>query len=150
MLIVLSVNFVNKNDNFNNYASLISEIPEYDTVACHGGEYSVYIYNNEGVEIEYSPRELANMIRNSTSYKGKSIRLISCKTGSRNDGFAQQLANEMNVNVLAPTEDIWVNSYGKLFISDNSYLADMWYTGKGVNETGKWRLFKPQKGVAHD
>lgn len=33
--------------------------------------------------------------------------------------IAQQLANALGVNVLAPTEAVWVNRYGETFVSDH-------------------------------
>lgn len=149
-MIAFSLVFVNRLDELSRYATLIEECEEYDTVVCHGSEYCVYMYTNEGEEIEYSAEEFAERIANATSYMGKDIRLMACNTGSKNDGFAQQLANIMGVKVLAPTEAIWINSYGKIFISDYDVLAQMWYEGKEVNETGTWREFLPQKGAVND
>ncbi len=61
------------------------------------------------------------------------------------DGLAQQLANELHVNVLAPTEVLWIREDGSLFVSDNNVLAEMWNNHEDVNETGEWRLFYPCK-----
>ena len=146
-MIAFSVEFVNKNDDLYKYSLLIPELLNYDTVVCHGAENCVYLYSNNGEEFEYSAIEFADRIQNSSSYTGKSIRLMSCNTGSLENGFAQQLANIMGVEVMAPTEAIWVNSYGEVFISDYDVLAQMWYEGKNVNETGSWRKFFPQKGA---
>ena len=149
-MIAFSLVFVNKSDDLFHYSALIEEVEEYDTVVCHGSEYSVYIYTNENTELEYTAEQFAERIMNATSYSRKNIRLMACNTGSKDDGFAQQLANILGVKVLAPTEAIWVNSYGEVFISDYDALAQMWYEGKKVNETGTWREFFPQKGAVND
>lgn len=150
ILMVFSVVFVNKNDDTFHYSSRIEEDEEFDTVICHGSEYKVYISTNDGEEIEYTAEEFAKRITNSASYSGKDIKLVSCNTGAKDDGFAQQLANILGVKVLAPTEAIWLNVYGELFISDYEALADMWFDGESVNETGTWREFLPQKGAVND
>lgn len=149
-MIAFSVEFVNKNDDLYKYSSLIPELSDYETIVCHGSHNCIYLYGNNDEEFEYSASEFANMIINSSSYTGKPIRLMSCNTGSLENGFAQQLANIMGVTVLAPTEAIWVNSYGEIFISDYDVLAQMWYEGKNVNETGNWRKFFPQKGAVNN
>lgn len=60
------------------------------------------------------------------------------------NGFAQQLANIMKVNVIAPTETLWVKEDGDMLITDNEILADLWSQGEKVHQTGVWKFFKPQ------
>lgn len=55
------------------------------------------------------PEELAEMIRTSPTYRrGKNILLLACHAGSGNNPYAQQLANELDSNVLAPNGDMGV------------------------------------------
>ena len=61
------------------------------------------------------------------------------------DGFAQQLANIMGVKVMAPTQTLWVNKEGEMFIADSEVLADLWDSGVDVRPTGAWKVFAPQK-----
>ena len=149
-MISFSIEFVNKNDELYLYASKIPELEGYDTIVCHGSEKYVYMYGNDDEEFEYGPGEFANLILNATGYTGKPIRLMSCNTGALEDGFAQRLSNILQVEVLAPTEAIWVNSYGEIFISNYDVLAQMWYEGKNINDTGIWKKFYPQKGGADE
>ena len=60
-------------------------------------------------------------------------------------GFAQQLANELSVDVMAPTEALHIGVDGDLFISDNDELAYLYFEGENVIETGKWITFKPEE-----
>ena len=87
------------------------------------------------------------MLRSDPEYHGGQIRLLSCGVGSSESGFAQELADELGVNILAPTESLWTADGGELFISDSDTLAEMWYNNynidNSVKPTGRWELFKP-------
>jgi LysM repeat protein len=60
------------------------------TVVAHGNESIVEIGNRA-----FSPRELAEVLKES-GWKGGTIRLAACDTGSANATFAQNLANELD------------------------------------------------------
>ena len=62
------------------------------------------------------------------------MRLISCSTGAKSDGIAQQLANKLGVNVLAPSDTLYIYPNGSTVIGPNSYT-----------NTGNWTLFIPGK-----
>lgn len=101
-------------------------------------------------ELSFRAKEAAELIRNSREFCGKPIRLIACQTGALKDGIAQQLADELGVNVLAPTEIVNVDIAGNMFVSDNDVLVDLWNTSAkeirgSIKETGKWVEFKPRK-----
>lgn len=75
------------------------------------------------------------------NYKGGNIRLLSWNTGSLEDGVAQQLADILQVDVLAPTEKLSVDENGRTLISNNQHLIRKWSRGENVADTGKWKLF---------
>ena len=80
-------------------------------------------------------------IKSKTDYKhGQPIRLLSCDTGSSTSGFAQNLANKLNVVVEAPTKLVWAYPNGKYFVAgrrkDNPNLPDM-------NNPGVFKKFYP-------
>lgn len=50
------------------------------------------------------------------------------------------------MNVLAPTEAVYVNENGEMLITDNDSLAILWDMGVNVKDTGSWVTFKPRKG----
>ena len=57
-------------------------------------------------------RLIGNMLLHSEDYTGQPIRLLSCNTGFSDTGFAQNLSNYLNVEVLAPTKYIWAYPNG--------------------------------------
>ncbi len=58
--------------------------------------------------------------------------MISCSTGAKE--FAQNFANKMGLNVLAPSDTVWAHPSGKLTIGPKSYINN-----------GRWIEFKPGK-----
>lgn len=61
------------------------------------------------------------------------------------NGFAQRLSDILQVDVIAPTETLWIKENGDLFITDNAVLADAWANGDYVIETGVWKHFLPKE-----
>lgn len=108
----------------NNFASYVSRVPSkngfYD-VALHGNPTSVEFF---GEQID--AYLLASIIRNRKDYKkGTKIRLLSCNTGnteSTGDCVAQIIANELGVEVEAPTQIIWVNEDGSFSVYSEDFL----------------------------
>ena len=106
----------------NKFASYVMNIPKnegfYD-VALHGTPTSAEFF---GEEID--AYTLANIIRNRKDYEsGKKIRLLSCSTGKTDetgDCFAQILANELGVEVEAPTKDILVFPNGDFIVGEEN------------------------------
>ena len=72
--------------------------------------------------------------------KGQPIRLLSCNTGSTMSGFAQSLANKLNVVVEAPTKLVWAYPNGKYIVAarrkDNPQFPDL-------NNQGSFKKFYP-------
>lgn len=85
---------------------------KFDIIA-HGTSKSIEIEHN-GTKIKVDSRTAAQMIRRLPGYKkGQAIRLLSCSTGTRNDGFAQNLANKLNATVYAPSDVLWAYPNGR-------------------------------------
>lgn len=64
-----------------------------------------------------SARLLANLIRHSEEYQGQKIRLLSCSTGEVTGSeacFAEELANALGVEVVAPNKELYVGLHGEL------------------------------------
>ena len=150
-LIKLGANFVNKHELLHRNAKAIKKIEGYTDVICHGSpdEFIVYMDKKQNESYIISAEMMAMLIQKSAMYHGGPIRLISCQTGKNKDGIAQRLANELQINILAPTETVNVDEDGRIFLTDNDILAEMWYTAKDDEEknqfveTGKWVLFRP-------
>ena len=74
-----------------------------------------------------SRAEVANVVRETPSWAGQDVRLLSCSTGCPTGSFAQDLASELGVGVKAPTTDIYVTGRG----------------GVSFDPGGEWRWFYP-------
>ena len=83
-------------------------------------------------------RTAALLIQNSDGYSGQAIRLLSCNVGSSDNGFAQNLANKLNVEVYAPTNYLWATSNGNYFVAGMNDLGM-----PDMNNTGFFKLFIP-------
>ena len=145
-MLILSSMFVNPNEKLYRYADKIKPLENYSDIVCHGTPNSLLIKGFNGEEWEIPPKEVAERIHNSQEFCGKPIRLISCQTGADSNGIAQQIADILQVDVMAPTEIVNVNSLGEMFLSNNKYLAEMWDLGEDVVQTGEWKIFDPKKG----
>lgn len=144
--------FVNKTEKLYRYAKNIPPIDGYEDFTCHADPDSFYIdLVGEGRDEDFfklTPEEYAVRIKNSTTYQGGNIRIISCQAGAKKDGAAQRLADALNVNVYAPTETVHVTEKGEIFVTDNEILAEIWYNEddrSSIKQTGEWKVFKPRK-----
>lgn len=138
------------NERKKEYMSRVIPEEGYEIIAVHGNANSFIYCLEDGKKLQISPEQFAEMLKNemrkdAPDYLGGNIHLFSCRTGEKDDGPAQQLANLMDKDVKAPTEKVWVNKRGETFITNNKALAEAWGKGKDVKETGHWRIFHPQK-----
>ncbi len=149
-MMILSSRFVNSNDVLFRNAARIKPLDGYSDIVMHGSPNELLAYSNEGDEWSYGAKEAAELIRNSHEFCGKPIRLIACQTGALKDGIAQQIADELGVSVLAPTETVTVDIDGEMFVSDNDVLSGIWNSSSPeervkIRETGTWIEFKPRR-----
>jgi hypothetical protein len=68
------------------------------------------------------------------NYKGGKIRLFSCETGADDAIVAKKLADYMGVEVMAPSDVIWIGPQNSIVIGPRPNI-----------NTGEWRTFKPNK-----
>lgn len=149
-IIKLSSKFVNPTDPLYTNSNKIKPVKGYGDIIIHGSPDSLLINGLNGEQWEYGAKEAAEMIRNSREFHGQPIRLVSCQTGAKKNGIAQQIADELGVEVMAPTEIANVDIDGEIFLSDNGELAEIWNTSsaeerKTIRPTGEWKVFKPNK-----
>lgn len=145
-ILKLNSKFVNPNDRLYEYADLVKPIDGYCDIVSHGSPTELIINGLNNEEWTYTAKEAAEMIRNSAEFNGQNVRLISCQTGAGDNCIAQQIADELGVEVMAPSEIVNINSEGEMFLSNNGFIADMWDNGEDVVETGRWIVFKPKGG----
>lgn len=101
------------------YAKRVKKEPGYTDVAIHGSPNSVAVIRkgkNGDEEIVMDQRRLAKFLKHDAGYNGGKIRLLSCKTGSDNGTFAQNLTNKMGVVVRAPSDTLHIYPNGKMII----------------------------------
>ena len=87
-------------------------------VAMHGSPTAVG-FGSEKTNM--SARTLAAVIRHSKGYKGQRIRLFSCSTGCIVDDeycFAEELANALGVEVIAPNDVLYISVNGELQVGE--------------------------------
>jgi hypothetical protein len=74
----------------------------FDFIA-HGDANNVYMGSNRSRSV--SAVEAAEMIKNAPGYTpGQGVRLLACETGAAPNGFARQLATELQATVIAPVD----------------------------------------------
>lgn len=135
----------------NNYLKYISNRNDKDVnntfdVVGHGNVKCIQVISADGKKIiSLSHRDLVKLLKRNKNYKkGMSIRLLSCNTGKDPYGFAQNLANKLNVKVIAPSSYYWAYPNG-MHLS-----ADMKENGQiDRSRPGKMITFYPG-GYKHD
>ncbi|GAA5531567.1 hypothetical protein Hgul01_05392 [Herpetosiphon gulosus] len=118
----------------------VKPIPDYYDVVGHG--LPDYMFGPDKQKL--TAKQVADIIRAQPDYKGGSIRLISCHTGTCPTGFAQQLANEMNVQVLGAHGSVFVDELGTMTVSNPIIAIE---GKKFIRKPGPgiWRVFFPSK-----
>ncbi len=89
--------------------------------------------NADGEESTISAKQLADILRQSESYHGGDIRLISCEAGAYCSYTAQGLADELGVRVMAPYDVLYLHFDGRMTIGDK------------LTNQGEWIIFEPKQ-----
>ena len=133
--IISASRYFNSSDMLYEYSKKVKPIDGYEDIAIHGDWLGFSINDLNGNEIEsYTPKEFAKILKEDPNYHGGNIRLLSCETGSKEAVAAQQLADALNVDVLAPTDVLFIDFNGKMTIGPDKYT-----------NSGDWKLFKPRR-----
>ncbi len=114
----------------------------YIDVIAHGAPNRIQIEIN-GISKMVDHRYVGRILKHSDSYTGQKIRLLSCNTGLLDNGFAQNLANYMNVEVIAPTKYIWAYSNGKHIVAGGNEINGRLVMS--LEEIGEMKKFFPGK-----
>lgn len=125
-----SINIANRKD---------VDVNGFYDVIIHGNPDKVFLLRNGKYE-EASHRNLATILKHDPKYKHQPIRLFSCETGQKADGFAQHLANKLGVPVKAPTEIAWCYPSGRHGVAKRSLLDP---SDPDWNRKGKYVTFYP-------
>ena len=120
--VALSSRYLNSSEQLYRNAALVQPVDGYEDIFIHGDKTGFAIKDKNEVEHDfYTPREFAEILKSNPNYHGGNIRLLSCETGAEGAIAAQLLANFMNVNVLAPTDILWVDFEGNITIGPNEF-----------------------------
>jgi hypothetical protein len=137
-----AANFMSDSDKFFQNASKRSDIDSnglFDVVA-HGSPNKIKIETpNSSVLVDH--RTAARLIQQQPGYNGQNIRLLSCSTGACDTGFAQNLANNMNVEVHAPTDLLWAYPDGKMLVAPEMLNLKGY---PDLAKLGDFRIFQPK------
>ena len=113
--------------------------PGHFSVILHGSPQQVHVGKST-----LSARDMANLLRHTPEWQNnpRPIRLIACNTGEHDNGFAQQLADLLGVEVKAPNTVVWGVGHGKPYASTLVRRPDGTY--RPVKEAdGAYRVFTP-------
>ena len=134
-----SADFTEKGDQYSENIRKRKDVDvngAYDVIAHGRPDFIKVDYN--GISVKINHRVASKLIKHDKYYPGKSIRLLSCDTGSSKTGFAQNLANKLNVVVEAPTSWVWAYPNGRYFVA-----APNKYGRPDLSKRGRFVKFYP-------
>ncbi len=132
-----SAYFMDPNEDFIRFIKRRKDIDSngFVDVVAHGETGKIYIKSG-GKQFTVNHREAAKLFRTKPELRGKPLRLLSCDTGGEANGFAQNLANKLNVVVEAPTKLVWAYPNGHYIVAarrkDNPHKPDLSRRGKFI------------------
>ena len=137
--------FMKRSDRFLKYIRRRSDVDpggKFDIIA-HGTAQDIEI-EHHGKKMLVNSRTVANMIKRIPGYKGQDIRLLSCNTGSKSAGFAQNLANKLGVTVYAPNDKLWAYRDGSHIVAPTSPIPDKYGNPQpDTSRLGKFVKYTP-------
>jgi len=114
----------------------------YFDVIAHGQSDKIEI-NTGSKKYLVNHRIASKIIKEANNYhKGQATRLIFCNTGRNANGFAQNLANKLNVPVMVPTKYAFAYPNGKHFVAGSIDEKTPNY-----NDIGEYKVFYPNRRI---
>lgn len=128
--------FLLHTDRLYQNAAKIKPIDGFDDFVIHGDKIGFELRDHEGNPYKnLSVKKFVEMVKTSPVYKGGPIRLISCEAGADGSVVAKAVADMLGVQVIAPSDVVWVHPDGSMTIGPDA-----------MSNTGEWRIFNPRKG----
>lgn len=129
-------------------AQMLAPQPGYYVVDLHGTADRAKV-GSRWLEVD----EVADLVRAAPDWHGQDVFLMSCDAGRRDDGFAKQLADRLQVEVAAPDKLAWSD-----FAVDGPaqpYSSDAVLTASGIPcpvkpPTGTFLTFRPTPAAQAD
>lgn len=125
LLSLVDKNYFSRNDPLRLNVENVKKDGNFYDIGGHGTSNSITVGGKNMSAFEY-----AQLIKKDPSFnRDNGVRLLSCCTGQGSKSFAQQLANELDCNVKAPNDVLYIDLNGNLQI--------------GLDNSGEFILFKP-------
>lgn len=142
-LIAASPVYLSKADDLYERMQKVKPIEGYTDFGlhCDGRRFTRIQGSDEWISAE----DIAEWIKADPRYQGGPIRLLSCMAGKYSDGPAQEIADKLGAEVLAPTETLFINHLGEYNVARTYELSEMIFAGE-AEEIDGWATFKPRKG----
>lgn len=143
--LAFSLRFLNSSTQLYKNASKVPSLEGYEDVCVHSDGLSFsYTDANDDRHFTLTPRQLADSLREAPGYNGGPIRLIACDSGSNGEESAAQfLANELGVEVLAPTRTVMIDGKGVMHLAETR--SEFYKVDAGmIPEKGEWVVFRPK------
>ncbi|MCX2833197.1 hypothetical protein, partial [Microbulbifer thermotolerans] len=138
----VDINLFPTNEHIHYYAKKVPNNHTSLSIGAHGDPHEIIDQNHNPI----SANKLAQMILSHPKYEpGMRVNLLSCNTGNfkaNSNCYAQQLANEIKSDVLAPDTTLWYWPDGKVAPYEELEIGGIDY-----NRPGNFYLFKPQNGL---
>lgn len=131
--VAASPRFLQKIDVLYKNAQRIKPIDGYEDIVVHSDKFGFIFMDADGNESNVSVAEFANILKKSDIYHGGNIRLIACESAADGAITAQALADILHVEILAPSDIVYVDPEGNMTI------------GNPLTNDGEWIKIKPRK-----
>ncbi|MCK9923303.1 hypothetical protein MXD61_15725 [Frankia sp. AgPm24] len=130
--------FFDRADSAITSALRVAPEPGYFTVDLHGNPSSFLVGSEK-----LNAHDLGRLVLADAHWDHQPVRLLSCRTGQGDRPVAQELANELGVDVLAPTEVVWVRQTTGETVVSSSVLDDEGLPVPKIPYDGLWKIFRP-------
>lgn len=118
---------------------------EYLDIIAHGTSKTITI-NYNGKMVTISHKVFGRYLLAKGAITKKKIRLLSCNTGTINHGFAQGLADKLNIEVLAPRGYVAVDNRGNYAVYKGRKEGEKLV----LYEKSDFQSFYPRGGRKHE
>ena len=126
--------FLNSSERLYENAKKIKPLPDYQDIIIHGDKTGFAYKDKDGNETLLNVAEFTKILKESGLYQGGKIRLISCETAAEGAFTAQWFADDMGVEVLAPTDIVWIDHDGNMTIGPDEFTNSGTWVVKRPNE----------------
>lgn len=131
--VAASPRFLQKSDVLYKNAQHIKPIDGYEDIVVHSDKFGFIFMDADGNESNVPVAEFANILKKSDVYHGGNIRLIACESAADGAITAQALADILHVEILAPSDIVYVDPEGNMTI------------GNPLTNDGEWIKIKPRE-----